>query len=240
MKVVSYGGGVNSTAMVIYLINRGDVPDMIVFVDTGAELPETLDYVDYFSAYLKQKVGIEIVITRRNSEGLYNYCLRKRIMPIMKYRWCTSDWKVIPFDKYISQYQGKKNVYVGFDAEEDGRVAGALQKSCNLKNQIKVFPLHDANITRDDCINIIRVEGLKIPPKSGCYICPFTPKREFREMKRNKPELFKKALTLELQHPKGRTIKQGVALKEIDAQGELDFMREYDPSIPCGCSDGQY
>ncbi len=46
MKIVSYGGGVNSTAMILFLLRQNIIPDMIVFCDTGAELPETLACYD--------------------------------------------------------------------------------------------------------------------------------------------------------------------------------------------------
>lgn len=42
--VVSYGGGVNSLAMLVGYHERGEVPDAVVFSDTGGEKPET-----YFS-----------------------------------------------------------------------------------------------------------------------------------------------------------------------------------------------
>ena len=35
MKTVSYGGGINSTAMLIEFVNRGIMDDVILFADTG-------------------------------------------------------------------------------------------------------------------------------------------------------------------------------------------------------------
>ena len=43
--IVCYGGGVDSTAMLIALKRNGIVPDLIMFADTGGEKPETYDYV---------------------------------------------------------------------------------------------------------------------------------------------------------------------------------------------------
>ena len=39
--IVSYGGGTNSTAMLIAMVLKGIKPDLILFADTGGELPET-------------------------------------------------------------------------------------------------------------------------------------------------------------------------------------------------------
>ncbi|MEO5360581.1 MAG: phosphoadenosine phosphosulfate reductase family protein [Nitrospirota bacterium] len=235
MKIVSYGGGVNSTAMTIYLINNGIVPDLILFCDTGAELPETLEYVDYFSAWLRQKASIEITTIRKDGEGLYDYCIRKKIIPMRQWRWCTIDWKIKPFDKYLKRFDGEKIVYIGYDAGEDGRVVNSLMKDC--KRNRKEFPLHEANIDREGCIKIIESTGLRLPPKSGCFVCPFTKRSAFREMKRNNPVLFRKVVELENNCASGRVLRQGYPLKDIDNQCEISF--DYDTPMPCGCYDGE-
>ena len=44
--VVCYGGGVDSTAMLIAMRDQGIRPDLITFADTGAEKPETYEQVE--------------------------------------------------------------------------------------------------------------------------------------------------------------------------------------------------
>lgn len=39
--VVSYGGGTNSTALLVGMVNNKIIPDAIIFADTGGEKPET-------------------------------------------------------------------------------------------------------------------------------------------------------------------------------------------------------
>ena len=43
--IVCYGGGVDSTAMLVMLKRHGIRPDLIMFADTGGEFPEVYDYV---------------------------------------------------------------------------------------------------------------------------------------------------------------------------------------------------
>jgi 3'-phosphoadenosine 5'-phosphosulfate sulfotransferase (PAPS reductase)/FAD synthetase len=43
--IVAFGGGVDSTAMVIGLVNRNQPIDLILFADTGAERPETYKHI---------------------------------------------------------------------------------------------------------------------------------------------------------------------------------------------------
>ena len=42
--IVSYGMGVDSTALLVGFAERGIRPDMVLFADVGAEKPETYDY----------------------------------------------------------------------------------------------------------------------------------------------------------------------------------------------------
>ena len=42
---VSFGGGTNSTAMLCGFRERGIKPDLIIFADTGAEMPHTYEQI---------------------------------------------------------------------------------------------------------------------------------------------------------------------------------------------------
>ena len=50
MKVLSYGGGINSTAILALVkLGKYPMPDRIIFCDTGAERPETYCYMKYIT-----------------------------------------------------------------------------------------------------------------------------------------------------------------------------------------------
>ena len=51
--MVSYGGGVNSTALLIGLHQHRIPVDLILFADTGAEHPHTYTYLDVMDRWLK-------------------------------------------------------------------------------------------------------------------------------------------------------------------------------------------
>jgi 3'-phosphoadenosine 5'-phosphosulfate sulfotransferase (PAPS reductase)/FAD synthetase len=46
MNYLSFGAGVNSTALMLYLLDRG-VDFEAVFVNHGTDYPETYEYVQY-------------------------------------------------------------------------------------------------------------------------------------------------------------------------------------------------
>ena len=52
MNVISYGGGVDSTAMLVGLYQRGVPVDLILFADTGGKLPETCAYLPVMDQWL--------------------------------------------------------------------------------------------------------------------------------------------------------------------------------------------
>lgn len=238
--IVSYGGGVNSTAMVIWLLQHEQPIDRIIFCDTGAELPETLEYVNTFGAWLKQ-YGLTIETIGRE-EGLYEYCTRLKIIPFRQFRWCTSRFKIEPFDEIVNPLM-PVTVYIGFDAGEESRVLNAetpvFGRKCKPKTSLygKKYPLFQNRIDRAGCMELIRNAGLPDPPKSGCFICPFMSPKQYQHMKNERPELFKKALDLELNCARGSRILESVSLTDIYNQQEMELC-SYDIELPCGCFDG--
>ena len=53
INMVSYGGGANSTALLVGLHQRRIPVDLILFADTGAEHPHTYAYLDIMDSWLK-------------------------------------------------------------------------------------------------------------------------------------------------------------------------------------------
>ncbi len=64
--IVSYGGRVNSTALIVFLVKNKFPLDYVVFSDTGDEMPETYQYLDVMERYLKRRnIPFEIVMNRK-------------------------------------------------------------------------------------------------------------------------------------------------------------------------------
>ena len=186
-RYLSFGAGVNSTALMLLLLDEG-IEFETVFVDTGAERPETYEYVDYLI-----KNGFDITIIKPNVEGcnsLYEYCLKYKMTPSKRVRWCTQKFKTKPFYDYIKK---PCVVYIGIDYSEIRR----LKNQKNKKDIEIKYPLVERKIDRNGCIKIIKEHGLKIPERSGCWLCPFQTKTELINLRINHPDLFKKFVELE-------------------------------------------
>ena len=85
--IASYGGGVNSTAMLIEWVNQGRQLDLIMFADTGAERPHTYQYLERFQSWLMGRGYGPIHVVRKagNCETLEENCLRMNMLPSLAY-----------------------------------------------------------------------------------------------------------------------------------------------------------
>jgi 3'-phosphoadenosine 5'-phosphosulfate sulfotransferase (PAPS reductase)/FAD synthetase len=206
LSVVSYGGGVNSTALLLGMAERNEMPDLILFADTGGEFAETVDYVARFSDVLKRLGMPEIVTVKYDSKHgtLEQECLNNETLPSLAFgfRGCSVKWKRQPMDKYIRKewpaaievFESGQTVerLIGIDAGESHRGKIPDDKLFTYR-----FPLIEWDWARDECEDAIRRHGLPIPRKSACFFCPAMKKHEIFELSETAPDLFGRAVNIE-------------------------------------------
>lgn len=249
MNIVSYGGGTDSTAMIIECAKSGVKIDHILFADTGGEKPHTYKYVERFSKWCVEHGLPEIVTVRKagNGETLEENCIRMKMLPSIAYGYkaCSQKYKIQPQDKYFNNLPeakaiwkagGKLTKFIGYDASETNRIAKSKLREDKKYNY--VYPLAEWGLTREDCIEIIKDAGLCLPGKSACFFCPMTRPTEIRQLNHNYPELMERALTME-SNAKLTSLK-GLAInarwKDIIANDDL-FEEEFElvPEMICEC-----
>lgn len=179
--------GVNSTALMLLLEDEG-IEFESIFVDHGGDYPETYEYVDY----LKEK-GFKITVITPDVEGcktIEEYCIKWSIIPTRWMRWCSDKFKVRPFEKYAEK---PCICYIGFGIDEEKR-------SVNLKARKRItnnYPLIEHEIDRGGCIRIIKEHNLRVPRRSGCWLCPFMRKGEMRQLFLQHYDLYERRKYLE-------------------------------------------
>ncbi len=96
--VVSFGGGTNSAAILIEMARRKVRPDLIMFADTGGELPETIRFVADFSAWLEAHDMPPVVTVREGRQTLEQEVLAANTLPSLAFgfRSCSDKYKVRP------------------------------------------------------------------------------------------------------------------------------------------------
>jgi len=198
INIISYGGGQNSTAMIIKMYNQGMQIDEIIFSDVGNEMPETYEFLKEFKKWCK-KNKLKLTIIKSKLGKLKDYYKSKNMIPYRMFRHCTDKFKIVPMNDYIKKTYGLKtpiNMYMGIASDEKHRA----EKIRGRKQFTHKFPLVEWDIDRQGCIDIIKSEGLSVPVKSGCYFCPFQPKKAWVSLLEKHPELFQESIDFEKNH----------------------------------------
>lgn len=205
--ICGISGGKDSSALAVYLRER--VPNMeYFFCDTGAELPETYEYLDRLEVSLGKK--IERLNPRKGFDHWFD--VYRGTLPSPQMRWCTKKMKIEPLEEWIGDALATS--YVAIRADEANR-KGYVSTKPNIKT---VFPFVDDGIDKDAVMRILEEAGVGLPSyyewrtRSGCYFCFYQRKAEWVGLEERHPDLWKKAVAIE----------EKVRL-EAGADGSADF-----------------
>jgi hypothetical protein len=246
--IVSWGGGVNSTAMLVGLRERGEFPNSILFADPGSENPDTYAYLNTTNRWLAS-VGFPNIVTVQN-DGQYrtleNECLSKHTLPSIAFGFksCSDKYKRRPQTKWLKERYGDLSALtlcIGFDADEPHRAENGAAASDAYARR---FPLIEWGWGREECIRAIRRAGLPVPPKSACFFCPSSSKHEVRRLAREYPDLMARALLMETNAAMTCTQIKGLgrnwSWREVVQAAESQLALFPDSvETPCGCWDGE-
>lgn len=227
--IISLSGGKDSSALAIYLKDRNHWRKVLgkenlpiveeninyeyVFCDTNKELPETYQWLDKLEDYLGQP------IVRVNDGKGFDYWLDKfgGFLPSPRARWCTSQLKIEPFQKYVGEDRVCSYIGIRADENRDGYVSGKEQI-------VPIYPFKQDGINHDDVLQILNQSGLGYPSyyswrtRSGCYMCFFQRKIEWVGLFEKHPDLFNEAKAYEKYDPetgKRYTWSQNESLEEL-------------------------
>ena len=190
---LSFGGGVNTVALMVMLVQERAPLDGVIFADTGGETPDTYRSVEVAKEYLgEHRIPFTTVQARPRETDLYGTAFRRRVIPSVQWRWCTRDFKVRPIHRYYKSLDCHVNQYMGIAVDEVHRMKDSREPFVT-----NLYPLIDNRLTRSDCIAVIEAAGLPVPQKSGCFFCPFNSTERWRELLNHSPELFERAIELE-------------------------------------------
>lgn len=180
--------------MAVYLKRtRPELEVEYFFCDTGAELPETYEYLNKLEAVLGKP------IERLNPDRGFDHWFEvfRGTLPSPQMRWCTKNMKIKPLEEWVGDDPTVS--YVGIRADETNR-KGYVSTKANIE---AVFPFIDDGITKDDVLRILDDAGIGLPSyydwrtRSGCYFCFYQRKAEWVGLADRHPELFEKARKIE-------------------------------------------
>lgn len=203
--VIAYGGGVNSVAMVLLMIEKGIPFEHVLFSDTKGEKPGTYSYNQMFSDFLREK-GLPGITNISRSGSLYNDCIERKRLPSIAYGFksCSEAWKRRPYVQFLIQNDLFPVVtFKGIDAGEPERIRPQQE----TREQIR-YPLVEFDMDREDCKAYILQQGLPLPPKSACFFCPSSSPEDVRSLP---PDLQAAAIKME----QGAEMKKGSSIRGL-------------------------
>jgi len=225
-RIASIGGGINSLAMVLDAIDRGEPPDICVFIDVAdgggpgsrpGEWPGTYRHLNEVFAPLCARHGIEFVWINhldypvRDAPTLFDWMWARGQIPVAgPNRLCTKIAKVERFERWMGDRYpagSEIEVWIGFDAGEERRAekdpnAGSRRPQKGAKvRRVNRFPLIEAKLCRCRCEALVRKHGLPLPRKSACVFCPYGSLSDWQTFARELPEQFAEVAELEARKP---------------------------------------
>ncbi|MGW1531090.1 phosphoadenosine phosphosulfate reductase [Streptomyces aureus] len=214
MRAVSYGGGVQSTALLV-LAAGGEIDfRTFLFANVGddSEHPATLAYVREIAIPYAARAGLEIhELKRRRRDGATETLMQRlnrpdtRSIPIPVRmangapgrRNCTADFKIKVVGRWLREHgataEEPATVGIGISVDEIHRANRRRREA----HEVIEYPLLDLGLRRDDCERIITEAGLPVPPKSSCFFCPFRTVGAWHHQRRHEPDLFALSVRLE-------------------------------------------
>lgn len=233
-RVLSYGGGLDSFALLVRAIELGAVPDVVCFIDTGApgdpgEWPGTYRHLDEVVRPLCERHGIEYVrIDHANypvragrkdeARSLFAWWQAKGAMPMAgPRRQCTNVAKVERFERWLTdRFPGQEvEVWLGFEAGEESRAAKdpnagrPPRKDGRKATRRNRFPLIEWGLCRCRCEALVRASGHPVPRKSACVFCPYASKGDWQTFAAELPGDFARVVEMEANR---RITKNGIKL----------------------------
>lgn len=204
LEVLSFGGGTQSSAMLL-MIEKGMLPkpDLVLFADTGSELPETIEHIKTVAKpYVENVLQIPFGICESHRGKLHEYYLEKDSIPMIGIRSCTESFKILPQRRYVRQIVGSgggtvmARFWLGITTDEAKRKPAERDPRMPKWNDLW-FPLLDHHpMSRQDCIDLNNDHDWHVV-KSGCFCCPYQGTRTWQALKRDHPELFQLSVELE-------------------------------------------
>ena len=205
--ICGISGGKDSSAMAVFM--RDKVPEMeYFFCDTGAELPETYEFLDKLEIVLGKK------IERLNANKGFDHWFEvyRGTLPSPQMRWCTTKMKIEPIENWV----GNEEVisYIAIRSDEASR-KGYVSSKKNIQAR---FPFIENGIDHAGVMRILADAGIGLPEyyewrtRSGCYFCFFQRKAEWIGLSERHPDLWEKAVAIEQK-----------IMKDAGADGDKSF-----------------
>ena len=186
----AWGAGVDSTAMIVELVERGEPLDIVLFSDPGSEKAGTYAFIPLFRRWMADR-GVRSEVVRYRPRNLKHWppyatiaenMLTNATLPSVVFNRgsCSQKWKASAQDSWMAAWEparrcwdggGKVVKLIGHDASARDTQRYHHAIGCQDPRYDYRYPLREWGWTRERCEQRIAAAGLPIPPKSSCFFC---------------------------------------------------------------------
>lgn len=191
---VGFSGGKDSLTTYLLVEKALGFSPPIFFLNTGLELPETVDYVERFA------VEREADLISSDAGDQFWESVQTFGPPARDFRWCCKVLKLGPAALTIAEELGSETLaFMGQRKLESFSRSVEPRVSSNpwVPGQLSANPIQDWNalevwlyIFQEKAeFNPLYMEGYH---RMGCYLCPSSPLAELQQLKESHPELHER------------------------------------------------
>lgn len=218
LTVLSLGAGVQSTALLMLVLEGEVTADCAIFADTGWEPPVVYRHLEALKRRCAGRLPLYVVSAGNIRDTSAPDNRRPRVecewatMPYhigtaasgeargMTRRQCTVRLKIAPVRRKIRQLMLERGIkphpgavvqLLGISADEITRM-----KPANVHYIRHEWPLIERGWSRADCKAFLASRGIDAP-RSACIGCPYHSDEEWRALRDNDPESFADAVVFE-------------------------------------------
>ena len=185
---VSYSGGKDSLATLLIVLDAGIRPP-VVFVDTGIELPETVEHVHEVA----RRHGLELIVEESGQDFVVHS--GRFGPPSRDYRWCCKTQKLGPVARALNtRFPGGVTTFIGQRRYESGprSRSGNVWMNPWVPGQVGASPIQNWTALhvwlylrmRNEAVNPWYDLGLE---RIGCYPCPASDLADMEVVEENFP-----------------------------------------------------
>jgi hypothetical protein len=218
LTYLSLGGGVQSSALLVCsALGLHGVPkaDVAIFADTGDEIKDTYDHIDWLEAWAKphgiplhrvsqghlgkELVGEKKMARRGVHVSIPAFTAGDVASEGVLRRQCTKEYKLEPIRREVRRVLGfQKGERIAGKKRARALIGISLDEAIRMKESrdkwvANTYPLVDARITRQGCERILREHVVPIPVKSACRFCPYHDDSYWKWLKEQRPGEFEQA-----------------------------------------------
>lgn len=221
-RILNLGAGVQSTAIFLMILD-GDLPpvDFAVFADTGDEPRAVYEHLQWLKTLggpeihevSRGNLGDNLIAGIDGAGGRYvsipAHLATGGIPSSIGRRQCTSEYKILPIEKFIREKIGLKprqrlpktdtiTQVFGLSFDEPRRVDRVKSNMVGKRGWKPEFPLFDDMMTREDCITYLakRLPGYTVP-RSACVYCPYKRDSEWILLRDSDPQGWQRAIEID-------------------------------------------